>query len=101
VLVVGNVIHELTVGRSLGYLDQALELLSAVESGPALKAATLMAKLQPHLAQLSTVFAIVSPEAAEKDLFARRLRDHGLACTTIVLNDELASAIEKREALAW
>jgi uncharacterized protein (DUF58 family) len=101
VLVVGDVIHELTVGRSLGYLDQALELLSAVEAGPTLKARSLLAKLEPHLAQLSTVFAIVSPEAAEKDLLARRLRDHGLACTTIVLNDELAKAIDEREALAW
>jgi uncharacterized protein (DUF58 family) len=101
VLVVGDAIHELTVGRSLGYLDQALELLSAVERGPALKAEALVQKLAPHLAQLSTVFAIVSPEAAERNLLSQRLRDHGLACTTIVVDAEVARAIEDREPLAW
>ncbi|MFO0740631.1 MAG: DUF58 domain-containing protein [Labilithrix sp.] len=101
VLVVGDVIHELTVGRSLGYLDQALELLAGVESGPALKAETLIRKLDPHLGQLSTVFALVSPEAAEKSVLEQRLRDRGLACKTIEIDDELVRAIEKRERLAW
>jgi uncharacterized protein (DUF58 family) len=101
VLVVGDVIHELTVGRSLGYLDQALELLSAVEQGPRLRAESLVKRLEPHLAQLSTVFAIVSPEAAEKHLLEERLRDHGLACTTIVVDDDLARAIADKEALSW
>ncbi|HEV3189955.1 MAG TPA: DUF58 domain-containing protein [Polyangiaceae bacterium] len=101
VLVVGAVIHELTVGRSLGYLDQALELLSAVEQGPRLRAESLVKRLEPHLAQLSTVFAIVSPEAAEKHLLEERLRDHGLACTTIVVDDDLARAIADKEALSW
>jgi uncharacterized protein (DUF58 family) len=93
VLVVGDVIHELTVGRSLGRLDQALELLSTVEQGPPLRAASLVKRLEPHLAQLSTVFAIVSPEAAEKRNLEKRLRDHGLACTTVVVDDELARVV--------
>jgi uncharacterized protein (DUF58 family) len=101
VLVVGDLVHELTVGRSLGYLDQALELLSSVEPGPALKADALISKLESHLAQLSTVFAIVSPEAAEKHHLERRLRDHGLACTMIVLDDDVIRAIDEREPLAW
>jgi hypothetical protein len=58
-------------------------------------------RLEPHLAQLSTVFAIVSPEAAEKHLLEERLRDHGLACTTIVVDDDLARAIADKEALSW
>jgi len=101
VLVVGEVIHELTVGRSLGYLDQALELLSAVESGAPLKAESLIARLEPHLAQLSTVFAIVSPEAASSHVLEQRLRDHGLACTLILVDEKVAKAIDQREALAW
>ncbi|MBX3226587.1 MAG: DUF58 domain-containing protein [Labilithrix sp.] len=101
VLVVGDAVHDLTVGRSLGWLDQALELLSAVERGPELSAATLVTRLEPHLAQLSTVFAIVSPEAAQKDALAQRLHDKGLACTTIPVDAELARAIVAKEPLAW
>jgi hypothetical protein len=101
VLVVGSQIHELTLGRSLGYLDQALELLAGVEQGPPLAARTLIAKLAPHLAQLSTVFAIVSPDAPDKDLLTSLLKDQGLTCTSIVLDDELTAAIEKKEPLAW
>lgn len=105
VLVVGDVVHELTVGRSLGYLDQALELLSAVERGPPLRADALVQRLEPHLAQLSTVFAIVSRRPDRRSdpshELERRLRDHGLACTTIALEDELVRAIEDREPLAW
>jgi uncharacterized protein (DUF58 family) len=101
VLVVGDVIHELTVGRSLGYLAQALELLSAVERGPPLRAESLVRRLEPHLEQLSTVFAILSPETEEKHLLEERVRAHGLACTTIVVEDDLARAIASGEALSW
>ena len=101
VLVVGDVIHELTVGRSLGHLDQALELLAAVEQGPPLRASSLMKELEPHLAQISAVFAIVSPDAAEKHRLEERLRERGLACTTIVVDDRLAGAVASKEALSW
>src|SRR5690606_26014556 len=50
VLVVGDRVHELLVGRSLGYLDQALELLATVERGPRFRADDLLRQLHPHLA---------------------------------------------------
>jgi uncharacterized protein (DUF58 family) len=103
VLVVGDVIHELTLGRSLGWLDQALELLAEVERGPALGASELVAKLEPHLAQLSSVISIWGWQSSrgEEKVFERRLLDHGLACTTIVVDEQLASTIKAREALSW
>ena len=102
VLVVGDVVHELTLGRSLGRVDQALELLAAVDSGPELEASKLIAKLEPHLAQLSSVIAIVPRHGAESEqkVLEERLRAHGLACTLLVVDDELAQAIRAKEALS-
>lgn len=102
VLVVGDVIHELTLGRSLGWLDQALELLASVDRGPDLRAAKLVARLEPHLAQLSSVIAIVAGTAsAEQKLLEQKLGDHGLACTSLVVDEKLARAIRAREAMSW
>jgi uncharacterized protein (DUF58 family) len=103
VLVVGDIVHELTVGRSLGRLDQALELLAAVERGPKLDASRLVTRLEPHLAQLSAVFAILPAGAAdsEQKLLERKLRDHGLTCTSLVVDGELARAIGAKEPVAW
>ena len=103
VLVVGDVVHELTVGRSLGWLDQALELLAAATRGPPLDAARLVAQLEPHLAQVSTMIAIVPHGGAddEQKLLERKLRDQGLSCTSLVIDPKLLSAIRAGEALTW
>lgn len=102
VLVVGDVVHELTLGRSLGWLEQALELLASVERGPALDAAKLVARLEPHLAQLSSVITIVTGNAsAEQQLLVQKVRDHGVACTSLLVDEQLAKAIRAREPLAW
>ena len=101
VLVVGDHVHELLLGRSLGYLDQALELLATVERGPKLKATDLLRKLDPHLAQLSTVFVITAAEDEERSILQRTIRDRGAACTSITVDDTVLTAIEKKEPLAW
>lgn len=103
VLVVGDDVHELTVGRSLGWLDQALELLAATSSGPALDAAKIVTRLEPHLALLASMI-VIAPEGgakAERNTLERKLREHGLACTTLTVDADLAKSIRSREALAW
>lgn len=99
VLVVGDRVHELTVGRSLGRLDQALELLSTVVRGPRLDATRLVRRIEPHLAQLSSVVAIVVESNADE--LAAILKQRGISCTTIVVDAKLARAIASGEALAW
>jgi uncharacterized protein (DUF58 family) len=101
VLVVGDRVHELVLGRSLGYLDQALELLATVERGPKLKATELLRRLDPHLAQLSTVFVVNASSDSERSMLERSIRDRGAACTSITVDDAVVSAIQKKEALAW
>lgn len=99
VLVVGMDVHELTVGRSLGRLDQALELLSTVERGPKLDPGRLVRRLDPHLAQLSTVIAILVD--SEGEALSRTLEQRGITCTKIVVDAQLARAVTREEPLAW
>ncbi len=102
VLVVGDRVHELTVGRSLGYLDQALDMLAGVEPGPPLRAEDLGRRLRPYLERLSSVVVIALGEGeGERGLVEAGIRARGVACTTIVMDAELERAIAKREALAW
>lgn len=84
-LVVGDEIHPLTIGRSLGTLEQALDLLAVVEPGRALNADRLFARLQPYLSRLSTLVLIVLRWDAARQRLLRRIRDHGVGCRTLLV----------------
>lgn len=101
VLVVGDAVHELTLGRSLGSLDQALELLASVERGPTLAAPQLLGRLEPYLNRLSTVVVIALAEGPERTALERGIAKRGIACTTLLVDDELATKIHQRKELAW
>lgn len=101
VLVVGDAVHELTLGRSLGTLDQALELLASVERGPTFAAPMLLGRLEPYLNRLSTVVVIALAEGQERTALERGIANRGIACTTLLVDDELATKIGERKELAW
>lgn len=101
VLVVGDHVHELTLGRSLGTLDQALDLLSTVERGPKLEAAAMMAKLRPYLERLSSVALITVGEDAERSALAQGVEDRGIRCVRLAVDATLERAIHAGEPLAW
>jgi uncharacterized protein (DUF58 family) len=101
VIVVGDKVHELTVGRSLGYLDQALDMLATVERGPVLRAADLMRRLEPYLDRLSSVVVIALAEGEERVAVQRGIEGRGITCSTIVVDDALVRSIVAKEALGW
>jgi uncharacterized protein (DUF58 family) len=101
VLVVGDKVHELTVGRSLGYLDQALDMLATVERGPKLRAADLLRRLEPHLDRLSSVVVIALEESEEQKAVQRSIEGRGIVCSTIKVDAELVRALSAKEALSW
>jgi uncharacterized protein (DUF58 family) len=101
VLVVGDTVHELTLGRSLGTLDQALELLASVERGPSFGAPQLLGRLEPYLGRLSTVVVIALTEGPERTALERGIENRGIACTTLLVDDELATKIREKKELAW
>lgn len=114
-LIVGGELHDLTIGRHLGFLEQALDLLACVE--PDKKAVTneaLLARLAPHIARLSCVILItaapdtargsrlstiglraskpgLAPPAAShgaRHELADRIRGFGAGCTTLIVSGE-------------
>jgi len=101
VLVVGESVHELTVGRSLGHLDQALEVLATVERGPSLRAPDLLRRLSPYLDRLSSVFVVALASGGERDEMERSIQERGVSCTTLLVDAELVKSIEAGKELAW
>jgi uncharacterized protein (DUF58 family) len=83
-LVVGDRVHDLTLGRHLGSLEQALDLLACVarEKKP-VPSVRLLDRLAPHLGRLSCVVAIAP--SWDEGALADRIRGAGVACVTLVV----------------
>jgi uncharacterized protein (DUF58 family) len=82
-LAVDGAVHPLTLGRSLGTLEQALDLLACVRRGKPLDPDDLLARLAPFLAQLSCLVLVT-----EADRHAVRPAER--------LRAELVAALEAR-----
>ena len=87
-LVVGDRVHDLTLGRSLGYLEQALDLLACVEAGKRNAAKgervdpdVLVGRLSAHLSRLTCVIVIALE--SDGDALAERIRGFGVGCLTL------------------
>ncbi len=86
-LVVGDQVHTLTLGRSLGFLDQALDLLACVEgTGQRFEASSTASRLAPHLGRLSCVVFLAMDWNEERHAFVQRVKDAGVVCRTIVVS---------------
>ncbi len=99
-LVVGDQVHSLTIGRSLGFLDQALDLLACVEAGAAPTVEALWGKLAPHLPRLSCVVVVALAWDAPRRMLADRIRGVGVGCVTVVITPDSAQPAGDRE-LSW
>jgi uncharacterized protein (DUF58 family) len=86
-LVVGNEVHNLTIGRSLGFLDQALDLLACVEAGAAPEPEGLWPRLAPHLPRLSCVVFVALAWDAERRGLVDRIRGLGVGCVTLLVTE--------------
>jgi uncharacterized protein (DUF58 family) len=104
VLVVGDRVHELTVGRSLGTLDQALDLLATVERGPAPLPGDVARRLDPYVERLSCVLVVVAAGEDDKPELRsveRAIEARGPRCATLFVGDDAARALAKGEAVSW
>jgi uncharacterized protein (DUF58 family) len=90
-LVVGPDLHRLTLGRSLGFLPQALDLLGVVEPGPRFAAEPLERRLEPHLVQLSCVVLVALGWDAERQRFADGVVRAGVGCRVL----EVTSGVDE------
>lgn len=86
-LVVGEEVHELTLGRSLGFLEQALDLLACVAAGPALDPDALLGRLEDPMSRLSTVVVVALAWDVPRQTLADGIRRAGVGCRTLVVDD--------------
>lgn len=90
-LVTGDQLHPLTLGRSLGHLDQALDHLACVEPGPRFDARLVAGLLRSHLTRLSSVVFVALSLDESRRALAHAIREAGVGCRTLVVTDPSAA----------
>jgi uncharacterized protein (DUF58 family) len=86
-LVTGGQIHALTLGRSLGFLEQALDHLAVAEVERNVDRDRLLELLTPYLARLSAVVLIVDGWDEARERFMRGVEKRSVRVHTIVVGD--------------
>ncbi|MCP4677407.1 MAG: DUF58 domain-containing protein [Deltaproteobacteria bacterium] len=82
-LVIGEDVHQLVLGRSLGFFDQALDLLACVEPTATLSSSTLEARLNPYLNQLSCVVFVTLGWDESRAGFRDWITSSGVGCRVL------------------
>jgi len=90
VLVTGEQVAKLALGRSLGALDQALDLLAVVRPQPGFVSARALAHLEPHLERLSSVVLVALAWDDARAAFVAAIRARGVGCLVLIVGDEAA-----------
>lgn len=71
-LVLGDTLHDLTLGRAQGFFEQGLDLLACAKASKSLDPEGLFRRIEPFLPRLSCViFVALSGDAARQKLAAR------------------------------
>lgn len=92
VIVLGIAAHDLTVGRSVGTLDQSLELLATVRPEGAFDEAALGARVLPRLSRLSSLVFVALAWDEPRRAFVRRVRSMGATCTVLLVSSGATDA---------
>jgi uncharacterized protein (DUF58 family) len=110
VLITGEQVTKLALGRSLGALDQALDLLAVVRPQTGFAHDRLLAQLSPYLERLSSIVFVAVTWDDSRAAFAAAIRARGVGCVVFIVGDESArteiattvplGAIVKGEALS-
>ncbi len=99
-LVTGREIHSLSVGRSLGSLEQALDHLAHVQGGGPLDSGELLPRLAPYFERLSSVVVVCLTWDAERRELVESIRSKGVGCRGIVVAPkEVSGAFTVRQEL--
>jgi len=87
VLLLGTSMHPLSVGRSLGTIDLALDLLGSAEPGAPFAEDTMFARLGARLPRLSSVVFISLHWDDARAKFVSKIRGGGTSCRAFVVDD--------------
>jgi uncharacterized protein (DUF58 family) len=97
-LVAGERIHDLTLGRSLGFLEQALELLACFvpQESSHTHAAEVLARLEPHVGRLSGV--VVVDAGDRSGAVVEQLRRRGVGCAWLRVERGARGGVDRQGA---
>jgi uncharacterized protein (DUF58 family) len=86
-LVTGGEIHALTLGRSLGFLEQALDHLAGAELEATVDRARLLELLAPYLSRLSAVVMVLDGWDEAREEFVRGVEKSGVRVHCVAVGD--------------
>ncbi len=85
-LVVGDSVHALTIGRHVAFEERAMELLACAKSGPALQADSVAARLRPHLKSVSSLIAVLLAWDDPRARLVAQIQAGGIDCRSFVVD---------------
>jgi uncharacterized protein (DUF58 family) len=87
ILAAGPDLYEVSTGRSLGYLDNVLDVLACLEPCPAPPFETIAPSLFERLERLTTVVAVLLDWDEAREAFLRRVRALGVAVHVLLVHE--------------
>ena len=93
-LVMGGQVHALTLGRSLGFLEQALDHLALAELEANIDRSRLLERLAPYLARLSAVVMIVDGWDEAREAFVRGVEKRGVRVHAVAVGDGVNAGVK-------
>jgi uncharacterized protein (DUF58 family) len=90
-LVTGGEIHALTLGRSLGFLEQALDHLAVAEVEESVDRTLLQKLLTPYLARLSALVMVVDGWDESREAFVRAIEKKGVRVHCVAVGEPAKS----------
>jgi uncharacterized protein (DUF58 family) len=87
ILAAGPDLYEVSTGRSLGYLDNVLDVLACLEPSPAPPFESIGPPLFERLERLTTVAAVMLEWDDAREAFLRRVRAMGVAVRVLLVHE--------------
>jgi len=87
ILAAGPDLYEVSTGRSLGYLDNVLDVLACLEPSPAPPFESIGPPLFERLERLTTVVAVMLEWDDAREAFLRRVRAMGVAVRVLLVHE--------------
>jgi uncharacterized protein (DUF58 family) len=87
ILAAGPDLYEVSTGRSLGYLDNVLDVLACLEPSPAPPFESIGPALFERLERLTTLVAVMLEWDDAREAFLRRVRAMGVAVRVLLVHE--------------
>ena len=87
ILAAGPDLYEVSTGRSLGYLDNVLDVLACLEPSPAAPFESIGPALFERLERLTTVVVVMLEWDDAREVFVRQLRALGVAVRVFLVHE--------------